>query len=126
MRKTTAVIILSALCAGLLSGCANTTPSGWVEVSRNDPKEVSGHTNGWVAGKDSVVLYLYGPSSCTPTPAETHLEGSTLTVKIVKTKGACITTDISGPYRWKYNTEEEIERILVQYSSKQVELPKLN
>lgn len=110
----------------LLTGCAHVTSSGWVEVDEKAQDQVEvGKSPGWVEGRNSVTLYLYNASSCSYTPEETSLEESTLIVKLDK-EGQCITTDISGPHRWKYIIDDDVEKIFVQVSSEPVELPKLN
>jgi hypothetical protein len=52
------------------------------------------------ASSNTVYLYLYGSSSCSPKVEQVKQKKTTLHVKLHKYSGAC-TADYGGPYIWK-------------------------
>lgn len=127
MRKILSATILLAMTAAFLTGCSTESQpkTGWVSMEEDTSSEFQNLDKGWGVEKDSIVMYLFGSSTCIPTPEETTRDGDTLTVKMKEFEGVC-TMDYGGPYRWKSTAYQDVERIFLDSSGKLVELPKLN
>ncbi len=125
MRKlaVTAGVMLACV---FFAGCAanpETLPPGWKQVanSADDPTDFKWS---WTETDSGVMLFLYGSSSCPPTPERSRIEGTSLVVSLVKNEGVC-TEDYGGPMKWEFSTEGEVEKIFLEKSSGREELPKL-